>query len=294
MVRARTSVKVGCLAFLSIFTVANAFSPARQNFPRTLVRSSSSRLLPSASTFLRAGDISLLASTTDSDTVKDIPDEVDTSAIIRYVSAAVIQIGSIAGTFKVFDVSGLSAILPTPVVIFLFYALSLKSRVFNPLNNSRPDVADRGFGEWIRPSWTPPGIFFPIMWLLIIAPIRAYSTSLIFSLNGSILCDPTILSLMFHLTVGDIWNTINNTERRLGAAVVGVLCVLGSVIFAATQYYVVSSTAGKLLGATAIWISIASALIVDTRRLNKREDGTLVPLYPIVGEAKTQLFFEKK
>lgn len=149
------------------------------------------------------------------------------------------------------------------------------------------------FGERVRPSWTPPGIFFPIMWVLIIAPLRAYSTSLIFGLNGGILCDPTILTLMFHLTIGDVWNTINNNESRLGASVTGVICVWASVLFAASQYYAVSPIAGKLLGATGIWISIASVLISETRRLNKREDGSLTPLYPVVGEAKTKFFFEK-
>merc|ERR1711957_1117344 len=120
-----------------------------------------------------------------------------------------------------------------------FFFMSIKSRVFNPLDNSRPDKTDMAFGERVRPSWTPPGIFFPIMWVLIIAPLRAYSTSLIFGLNGGILCDPTILTLMFHLTIGDVWNTINNNESRLGASVTGVICVWASVLFAASQYYAV-------------------------------------------------------
>lgn len=46
----------------------------------------------------------------------------------------------------------------------MFFGLSLKSRVFSPLDNSRPDrdaavkgEATRGFGDRIMPSWTPPG-----------------------------------------------------------------------------------------------------------------------------------------
>ena len=44
-----------------------------------------------------------------------------------------------------------------------------------------------------------------------------------------------LLWLVFHLCVGDTWNTINNTERRTGAAVPGVACVWASVLYAAVQ-----------------------------------------------------------
>uniref|UniRef100_A0A7S1FM29 Uncharacterized protein n=1 Tax=Corethron hystrix TaxID=216773 RepID=A0A7S1FM29_9STRA len=239
--------------------------------------------------------ISLRASLADSENDKiNTSDELDISALLRYVVAGIVQIGSIAGVFKLFDLSGASAVLPVPGVIAMVYFLSLKSRIFNLLDNSRPDVETKGFGDRTAPSWTPPGVFFPIMWLLIIGPLRAYSTSLIFQSNGGVLCDPTILSFMFSLSIGDIWNTINNNERRLGAAVPGVLCVLVSTLFAANQYYLVDPTAGKLLGATALWIATASALIADTWRLNKRNDGSLAPLYPAVGEANTRFFFEEK
>ena len=65
------------------------------------------------------------------------------------------------------------------------------------------------------------------MWLLIIGPLRAYSAALVVSTTGSFLTLPT-MAFMLHLTVGDIWNTINNTEKRYGASVVGVLFVLMS------------------------------------------------------------------
>ena len=52
--------------------------------------------------------------------------------------------------------------------------------------------------------------------------------------------------------------------------------------------------AGKLLGVTCIWLSVATALITDTWRLNpittSGKDGQKtrrVPLFPVVGEAET-------
>ena len=95
------------------------------------------------------------------------------------------------------------------------------------------------------------------------------------------------MAFILHLTIGDIWNTINNTEKRYGAAVSGVICVVLSVINAAYQYSLVDPMAGKLLGGTAIWLVTAAALITDTWRLNPGEDGKKVPLFPVVGEAET-------
>lgn len=154
--------------------------------------------------------------------------------------------------------------------------------------------AARGFGDRVMPSWTPPGVFFPILWILINNPLRAYSSLLIYEANGHVLCDPTILCLMWHLTCGDVWNTINNTERRMGASVVGVGTVWLSVVYATVRYWEVDPLAGKLLGLTALWITIASALVTDTWRLNPGDDGKLDPLYPVVGDAETKFFFEEE
>jgi translocator protein len=98
-----------------------------------------------------------------------------------------------------------------------------------------------------------------------------------------------ILSLMLHLSIGDVWNTINNVERRFGVAVTGVFCVWLSKAHAAYQYSLVNSLAGKLLGATLIWLTIATALVTATWRLNPDpETGKLEPLYPVTGKALTK------
>ncbi|KAK1743549.1 translocator protein [Skeletonema marinoi] len=225
--------------------------------------------------------------------------ELDTSALLKYATAAITELTLFAATFQLLDVAFTNVLdtsVPFPFAFLLFYGCSLKSRVFNPLNNQRPDRSkavdgegSSGFKDRVMPSWTPPGVTFPIMWLLIIGPIRAYSASLIVSSTGSFLCLP-IMAFMLHLTIGDIWNTINNTEKRYGAAVIGVLCVVLSAANAANQYFAVDPFAGKLLGGTLIWLCTAAALITDTWRLNPSEEG-LVPLYPVVGEAETSFMW---
>jgi translocator protein len=126
-----------------------------------------------------------------------------------------------------------TAVVPFAVNFVLFYVMALKSRVFNPLSNARPtpqtlEATDATAvptpPQRNMPSWTPPGVIFPIMWLLIIGPIRAYSSSLVYAATGHYACLP-LLALVFHLSIGDVWNTINNVERRYGTAVSGVVCV---------------------------------------------------------------------
>jgi len=233
-------------------------------------------------------------------------DEIDTTAIFKYVSSVGIQMVALATSLYMLDLGqdparNMSA-WPIPVVVGIFYFLSLRSRLLSPLDNQRPDLkeatkgeATRGFGDRVMPSWTPPGVFFPIMWILIISPLRAYSSLLVYQATGEHFFNMTLLALMLHLSIGDTWNTINNVERRIGASVPGVLCVLTSAAFASYQYYLVDPLAGKLLGATCIWLSIASALIADTWRLNPKDvaTGKKDPLYPVKGDAETKFFFEK-
>ena len=226
--------------------------------------------------------------------------QLDVGALGKYALAAGIQMSLFGGIFKLADIGLASAgttpsSLPFAAIAFVFYACALKSRAFNPLNNKRPDRSKAvegkgsdGFRDRVMPSWTPPGFIFPIMWLLIIGPIRAYSSAMVVTATGTFF-NPAIMTFIFHLTCGDIWNTINNTEKRYGMSVVGILLgVVPSAAFAASQYYAVESLAGKLLGGTLLWLCTASALITDTWRLNPNEDGKREPLYPAKGEAKTE------
>eukprot|EP00541_Cyclophora_tenuis_P018797 CAMPEP_0116575374 /NCGR_PEP_ID=MMETSP0397-20121206/19922_1 /TAXON_ID=216820 /ORGANISM="Cyclophora tenuis, Strain ECT3854" /LENGTH=103 /DNA_ID=CAMNT_0004104259 /DNA_START=136 /DNA_END=444 /DNA_ORIENTATION=+ len=97
------------------------------------------------------------------------------------------------------------------------------------------------------------------------------------------------MALMFHLSVGDVWNTANNIERRYGAAVTGVLCVTASALNAAYQYHNVDALAGDLLGLPMIWFSVATSLVTATWQINPNPTtGERDALYPVAGDAKTE------
>lgn len=158
--------------------------------------------------------------------------------------------------------------LPSVLVGIFMLFMSLKSRVFSPLDNSRPSASkeDPVFRDRLRPSWTPPPLAFPVIWSTI-ALLRTFSTVLIFQTTGTLLCKP-IFALMVHLSIGDTWNTINNVEKRLGTAVLGVSFVWASALYATNLYYKTLPLAGKILFPSCVWLSVASLLVYSIWRMN--------------------------
>lgn len=301
--------------------VASAFAPGHRRKSviactsgrRTFAVPSSSSIPTYSSTSSRLWESRVPQTDTGKSVSPEYPSvQVDFDALLKYHGAIVIQLAIIYGIFKgldaMVDITGIADGIPTFALAPIFYALSLKSRVFNPLNNERPNMKQaiqngepsKGFRDRVMPSWTPPGPVFPIMWLLIIGPLRAYSSALVWQANGHVFCDPAIFAFIFHLAVGDVWNTINNAEQRHGAAVTGVLCVTASALNAAYQYHTVDEMAGTLLGLPMIWFAVAASLVTATWRLNPingmttTEEGQeiqhLDPLYPIVREGRPTTF----
>ena len=109
--------------------------------------------------------------------------QLDAGGVAWYFFAIMLQLLGITTAFGFVDLScygplpghvELGGPLPWPGVVAIFLALSVRSRVFNPLNNERPELETgaKSQEDRIMPSWTPPGVTFPIMWVLVVAPLR--------------------------------------------------------------------------------------------------------------------------
>ena len=168
-------------------------------------------------------------------------------------------------------------------VWFLMAFFSVRSRIFSPLDNSRPnaDKNDTVFKDRLRPSWQPPPIAFPIIWSNI-ALLRAISATIIFNTTGTLLCNP-LFAFMFHLSCGDTWNTINNVEGRLGTAALIVPSVLITAAYTTFQYYQVRPLAAKLLSPSVLWLLIANCLVFTIFKINNT--GRKYALFPAKGES---------
>jgi benzodiazapine receptor len=226
--------------------------------------------------------------------------KIDFGALSKYILALAVQMSLFYGLCTGLDkfvVPRLGGPLPMFVNIPLFYICALKSRIFNPLSNRRPLPSTKELEETQQeqrtmPTWTPPGFIFPIVWLLLIGPLRAVTSSMIVKETG-VYTTKALLALMLHLSIGDVWNTINNVERRYGTSVLGVSGVYASAAYAARRYHHVLPLAGKLLALKLIWLTVASALIVRTWQLNPNPStGKPYSLLPKKGEgAETELIW---
>lgn len=200
----------------------------------------------------------------------------DYGAVRSYIAATITQWSLITIFIRVLDLVLQRLHLQyvsTIIVSVLFLFLSLRSRVFSPLDNSRPKATgnDPVFKDRKRPSWQPPPIAFPIIWSTI-ALLRTVSSVFVWQTTGTLFCLP-LLTMALHLSLGDTWNTINNVEKRLGTAVVGVSFVLFSVYLTAYLYWRVRPLAGFVLAPSCLWISIATYLVYSIWRLNLVDFG---------------------
>ena len=116
----------------SAFQTAGSALLHRSNLANTVV-SQHKKYSPIATTSLQ--------SSTTSDEDPYASPQLDTGAIAKYIAAAATELGLFSATFQLLDIaqSSLDIKLPFAAIAFFFYACSLKSRVFNPLNNQRPD-----------------------------------------------------------------------------------------------------------------------------------------------------------
>jgi translocator protein len=218
--------------------------------------------------------------------------------IAKYIVATAIQFGILKGALYGLDqlvtlvgvivarqqqqsaAASTTLLLPLALVAVMFMGFSLRSRVASVLDNSRPNrklLKGKATPSSVkRPTWTPPGIAFPFIWLTITA-LRGISSALIYRQTQSLHCTP-LLAMLLHLSIGDTWNCITNIEERLGVSAVGVLLVWASVWNAIWQYRQILPVAGQILLPSGIWISIATVLTWNIWLLNDQQ-----PLYPTKG-----------
>lgn len=205
----------------------------------------------------------------------------DVVSVGKYVGATCVEVGAIGCVMAVaqkyllgsLHASNLGA--AKAIVAVMFFMLAFRSRVFSPLNASRPKIANERLAkkQKKRPSWTPPAVVFPLVWISM-GFLRSLSTMLVFATTGTLL-HPAIFALVAHLSIGDTWNSINNVEKKLGVASVAVLFVVSSAYNVVAQYYKVLPTAGYVIAPLACWLTIATALVWNIWLINGKE-----PLYP--------------
>jgi translocator protein len=229
------------------------------------------------------------------------PQPVDYSAIGKWTVAYTGQLGLIYGFLSVLDkIAARFNLLPLPyyVTIPFFYFFNLKTSVFSLLPNQKTKSQKMTQSDWeynkrTKPSWTPPGVVFALMWPLFVFGLRATTAAMVLAETGKF-ATPAIMMLMAHLSVGNLWNTVNNIERRLGPSVILLYALAFTKAATALVFYKVTPLAGKLLALTMTWLTAAAVLETQTWRINPDPDtGKKEPLYPAkVAKWKTKFRWE--
>ena len=151
--------------------------------------------------------------------------------------------------------------MPKPAVWLLFAFLSLHPGLLDNRPNREAQRARRR--RWTsRPSWTPPGIAFPFIWLTY-ALRRPRADGVRRSLRN-----PALDALVLHLCIGDTWNCITNVERRLGVRPSAALP--WGAVFRAVKALGVGGAKAAPLAPSLAWISARAHGVVWNPTVGRR------------------------
>jgi len=214
--------------------------------------------------------------------------QIDWAALAKYSVGLATQMALIYSTFTVLDKVIAMAQrkwafqIPTAIHFVFLYAFNLRTSFFSILPNQKPTQEDNWAYEKRKvPSWTPPGIVFAIMWPLVVFGLRAATGAMVVAQSAGRYATTPIMTLMLHLGVANLWNTVNNVERRLGFSVILLYLLWLTKVATIVQLYRVSPLAGKLLAITMTWLTAAAALETNTWLINPDAlSGKLEPLIP--------------
>ena len=211
--------------------------------------------------------------------------ELDTQVLVNYILGTILQVGLILAAFwgleKVIAIADSYPALPDwsgSVLAGIFFTLlSIRSRIFSPLDNTR---SQKTYDDVTRPGWAPPPLAFPIVWMSI-AVLRVVSSLMVWQELGQHFLVLPLIAFAIHLAVGDTWNTIFTVECRLGAAVPVV--IFGpwlSAIAVTVLYWQTVPRAGWILAPSCVWLTVAALLVFSIWQLNGKE-----PWYPLKRES---------
>ena len=149
-------------------------------------------------------------------------DSIDwTALLVKYPIGLAGQLLLLFGLFTGIDTllalpsSPLTTKVPFAINVVFLYGFNIKSSLFSLLPNSpreqrklQREDGQREKQQRKVASWTPPGLAFVLGWPVLTFGLRAITGAMIVAASGGRYATPALLSLMLHLAVGDLWNTV--------------------------------------------------------------------------------------
>jgi len=136
---------------------------------------------------------------------------VDYFTILKYIVALYVQTTFSVGMWMIVDwaIKKFSSSYTNSrwFTFALVYFLNLKVGIFNPQCTVSERVAGDLSPDRKRPSWTPPGWMFVLMWPLFVFGTRAY-TMIVVAEKANGFVNPVTIAMMFHFSIGGLWSHV--------------------------------------------------------------------------------------
>ena len=123
-------------------------------------------------------------------------------------------------------------------------------------------------GAWYdgldKPSWTPPGVAFPIVWTTLYL-LMAFSAMRVALLPGS---GQALAFWAAQIAFNTLWTPVFFGLRRMRAALVVLVGLWVFVALTCVSFWILDPVAGVLMVPYLLWVSLAGALNVSLWRRN--------------------------
>lgn len=118
-----------------------------------------------------------------------------------------------------------------------------------------------------KPSWTPPGWVFPIVWTVLYISMGV-AAWLVWQRRPAPGVSVGLALFSLQLVLNGCWSFVFFGQRQVGLALVNIVLLLLALLATLVSFWLVRPLAGALLVPYAVWAAFASALNYSIWRLN--------------------------
>ncbi len=126
-------------------------------------------------------------------------------------------------------------------------------------------------GEWYRnlrkPSWTPPGWMFSVMWTSLYLLMSWAATRVALSDGGQI----ALALWALQIALNTLWTPVFFGLHRMRAGLAIIALLWATVVATSIAFFQVDALAGAMMLPYIAWVSVAAGLNLSILRLNPEQ-----------------------
>ena len=115
-----------------------------------------------------------------------------------------------------------------------------------------------------KPSWNPPNWLFPVAWTTLYLLMSFAATRVALNEGAGL----ALALFALQIALNTLWTPVFFGLKRMGAALVVVICLWFAVLATLVAFWQVDTLAGIAFIPYLVWVTVASALNATVLRLN--------------------------